>query len=144
MVLKELAKKVKLKENIDIDTVAISKDRYFPKAYVVDLPLETVPDHVWQDIFERLWRSGRNVWDRKLFVVGDKLRLVTTVENVEDKLDWVRGVVERTNRDVDEYNKEEEARETQLEEEMQKHTVEEDKASIDMIRGTLRKRYGAY
>jgi hypothetical protein len=42
--------------------------------------------------------------DRKLFVVGEKLRLVTTINDIEDKLDWVRQVIERTNRDIDEYN----------------------------------------
>ena len=76
-----------LSESIDADTVAISKDHYFANAFVVDLPLGTVPDHVWQDIFEREWKSGRHLWDRKLFVVGEKLRLVTTVNDIEDKLD---------------------------------------------------------
>lgn len=54
----------------------------------------------------REWKSGRHLWDRKLFVVGEKLRLVTTVNDIEDKLDWVRQVIERTNRDIDEYNQE--------------------------------------
>lgn len=50
--LREVAKEVGLSESIDADTVAISKDHYFANAFVVDLPLETVPDHVWQDVFE--------------------------------------------------------------------------------------------
>jgi hypothetical protein len=45
--LREVAKKVWLSESIDADTVAISKDQYFANAFVVDLPLEAVPDHVW-------------------------------------------------------------------------------------------------
>jgi hypothetical protein len=50
--LREVARKVRLSESIDADTVAISKDHYFANAFVVDLPLEAVPDHVRQDVFE--------------------------------------------------------------------------------------------
>ena len=56
--LREVARKVRLSESIDADTVAISKDHYFANAFVVDLPLEAVPDHVRQDVFEREWKSG--------------------------------------------------------------------------------------
>jgi hypothetical protein len=73
--LREVAKKVGLSEFIDADTVAISKDHYFANAFVVDLPLGTVPDHVWQDVFEREWKSGRHLWDRRLFVVVRSLGL---------------------------------------------------------------------
>jgi len=142
--LKEVAKKVKLSESIDADSVAISKDHYFANAFVVDLPLEAVPDHVWQDIFEREWKSGRHLWDRKLFVVGEKLRLVTTVNDIEDKLDWVKQVIERTNRDIDEYNQETTAREAQTKDDMKSQVLKEEQTSVDMIRGSLRKRFGVY
>ena len=59
--MREVARKVRLSESIDADTVAISKDQYFANAFVVDLPLEAVPDHVWQDVFEREWKSGRHL-----------------------------------------------------------------------------------
>ena len=142
--LREVAKKVRLSEPIDADTVAISKDHYFANAFVVDLPLGTVPDHVWQDIFEREWKSGRHLWDRKLFVVGEKLRLVTTVNDIEDKLDWVKQVIERTNRDIDEYNQEVVAREAQIKDDMKSQVMREEQTSVDMIRDNLRKRLGAY
>jgi len=142
--LREMAKKVRLSESIDADTVAISKDHYFANAFVVDLPLETVPDHVWQDIFEREWKSGRHLWDRRLFVVGEKLRLVTTVNDIEDKLDWVRQVIERTNRDIDEYNQEVAAREAQMKDDTRSQVLKEERTSVYMIRDNLRKRLGAY
>lgn len=142
--MKEVARKVRLSESIDADTVAISKDHYFANAFVVDLPLETVPDHVWQDIFEREWKSGRHLWDRKLFVVGDKLRLVTTVNDIEDKLDWVKQVIERTNRDIDEYNQEATAREAQTKGDSKSQILNEEQTSVGLIRGSLRKRFGAY
>jgi hypothetical protein len=124
--LREMAKKVRLSGSFDADAVAISKDHYFANAFVVDLPLETVSDHVWQDIFEREWKSGRHLWDRKLFVVGEKLRLVTTVNDIEDKLDWVRQFIERTNRDIDEYSQESAAREAQIKDDVRIQVLKEE------------------
>jgi hypothetical protein len=139
--VKEFARKTKLLESIDVANIAIGRDRYFPKAYVVDLPLESTPDHVWLDIFERRWKSSRHLWDRKLFVVGDKLRLVTSAENIEDKIDWVKQVIENTNRDVDEYNREAEDQEAQIKEDMRTKAMEEEKTSVDQIRYDLRKSF---
>jgi len=140
--MRDYLRKVKLSEPINVDDVAISKDRYFADAYIIDLPLDSVPSHVWQDIFEREWKSSRHLWDRKLFVVGDNLRLVTTKDDIEDKLDWVKQVIERTNTSLDEYNREEEAHERQIKEEMRYRASEEEKTSIDVIRDNLRKRFG--
>jgi hypothetical protein len=141
--MRDYLRKVKLSESINADAIAISKDRYFADAYVIDLPLDSVPNHVWQDIFEREWKSSRHLWDRKLFVVGDNLRLVTTKDDIEDKLDWVRQVIERTNASLDEYNREEEARGQQIEKKKRNRASQEEKISIDMIRDNLRRRFGA-
>jgi hypothetical protein len=138
--MKDYMGKVKLSGLINADSIAISKDRYFADAYVIDLPLDSVPNHVWQDIFEREWKSSRHLWDRKLFVVGDNLRLVTAKDDVEDKLDWVKQVIERTNTLIDEYNRDEEAR-TQIEEGMRSRSLEDERMSIDTIRDSLRKRF---
>ncbi len=140
--MEEMAKKVKLLEPIDVDIINISRDHYFPNAYIIDLPLESSPDHIWQDIFEREWKSSRHLWDRKLFVIGDKLRLVTTEYDIEDKLDWVKQVVERTNTCIDEYNREAETRKIQKEQE-KKQTPEEEKVSVAMVRDMVRRRLGA-
>lgn len=137
------AVKIMLSRAIDADTVAISKDHYFANAFSVDLQLETAPDHVWQDIFEREWKLSMHLWDRKLFVIGDRLRLVTTVDNIEDKLDWVRQVIERTNRCIDEYNQEAVAREAQMKDDLKSQLLKEEQASVDIIRDNLRKKLGA-
>jgi hypothetical protein len=141
--VKEEARKVKLKENIDVSALDIKKDSYFRGAYVIDLPLDSVPDHAWQDILDREWRASLRLWDRKLFVVADKLRLVTSIDDIEGKIDWVKQVIERTNQGIDEYNKEIKARETQTEENLHRRTAEE-KVSVDAIRDSLRKRFGAF
>jgi len=141
--VQDLVKKVKLAPSIDVDKIAISRDRYFQNAYIVDLPLESSPNHVWQDILERQWKSSRHLWDRKLFVVCDKLRLVTTMDDIEDKIDWVKQVVEEVNKDVDEYNQEIAARAVQVEEETRAKNYQEEKMNVDTIRDTLRKRLPA-
>jgi hypothetical protein len=140
--VKEVARKVRLLASPNVDSISINRDRYFHNAYTIDLPLDSMPDHIWQDIFEKEWKSSRHLWERKLFIVGDKLRLVTTVDDLEDKLDWISQIIERTNKDVEEYNQETEARETQVEDDARRRTAEEGRVSVDTIRDTIRKRLG--
>jgi hypothetical protein len=45
--MKDYLRKVNLSESINVDAIAISKDHYFADAYVIDLPLDSVPSHVW-------------------------------------------------------------------------------------------------
>jgi len=139
--MKEIVKKVKTLKPFDVDKVTIKKDHYFRNAYIIDLPLDSMPDHVWQDIFEQKWKSSRHLWDRKLFVIGDKLRLVTTADEFGDKLDWVERVIKETNKGIDEHNlvvrKEEEIR---TKEELEKQKIWEEKSKMEMMRDTLRKR----
>jgi hypothetical protein len=140
--VKEVARKVRLLASPNVDSISINRDRYFHNAYTIDLPLDSMPDHIWQDIFEKEWKSSRHLWERKLFIVGDKLRLATTVNDLEDKLDWISQIIERTNKDVEEYNQETEARETQVEDDARRRTAEEGRVSVDTIRDTIRKRLG--
>jgi hypothetical protein len=99
-----------------------------------------MPDHVWQDIFERICKSSRHLWDRKLFVIGDKLRLVTTADEFGDKLDWIKQIIKETNKGIDEYNltvqKEKEIRKEGLE----KRKLWDETARIEMMKEALRKR----
>jgi len=140
--MKEIAKKIKLLKPLDIDKITIKRDRYFPNAYIIDLPLDSMPDHVWQYIFERTWKSSRHLWDRKLFVISDKLRLVTTEDEFGDKLDWVEQVIKETNKGIDKHNlaveKEEEIR---IKEEIKKQKLWDEKAKVEMMKRDLRKRF---
>jgi len=140
--MKEIAKKVKLSKPFDVDKITIKIDRYFPNAYIIDLPLDSMPNHIWQYIFEQKWKSSRHLWDRKLFVMGDKLRLVTTANEFGDKLDWIDQVIKETNRAIDEYKRavlvEAERR---IKEELDKQTLWEEKARVEMIKAVLKQRY---
>jgi len=133
--MKEIAKKVKLSKPFDVDKTTIKKDRYFPSAYIIDLPLDSIPDHIWQDIFERTWKSSRHLWDRKLFVIGDKLRLVTTADEFGDKLDWIEQIIKETNKGIDEYDR------MVKKEEMQRQTLWEEKARVERMRAALRRTF---
>jgi hypothetical protein len=139
--LREKAKKVGLKRDIDAATVPVKRDDYFPNAYIIDLQLDSMPDHAWQDILDREWKSSLRLWDRKLFVIGDKLRLVTPIDDMKAKLDWVKQMVEETNRGIDVYNEEIKAREAQLKEETSRH-ADDERISIATIRDNLRKTLG--
>jgi hypothetical protein len=140
--MKETVKQVKLLEPVDVDSITIKRDHYFRQAYTIDLPLDSTPDHAWQEIFEREWKSSRQLWDRKLFTMGDKLRLVTTANEIEEKLDWVKHVLAQTNKGVEEYNRETEAREAQMDEQVKKQILEKE-AKVEEIRNVLRRVYGA-
>ena len=140
--MKEIVKKVKLLTPFDVENITINRDRYFPNAYIIDLPLDSIPDHIWQDIFERTWKSSRHLWDRKLFVIGDRLRLVTTTNEFGDKLDWIEQVINETNKNIDEYNRLNQLeKETGIKEEKQRQELWKEKAKIDTIRETLRRRF---
>ena len=135
--MKEKINEVKLLKPFDVDKITIKRDSYFPSAYIIDLPLDSMPDHVWQDIFERTWKSSRHLWDRKIFVIGNKLRLVTIVDEFGDKLEWIEEIIKETNKTIDEHN-----RAVQIEEEkMDKQTLWEEKARVATLRDALRKRF---
>ncbi len=141
--MKETAKKVNLLKPVDADKIVIKRDHYFSDAYIIDFPLDSTPDHVWQDIFEREWKSSRHLWDRKLFVIGDRLRLITMMDEMESKLDWVKQIIDQTNKEIEDYNREAEARTAVIEEQAKKQTLE-DEAKIEKLRGIIRNRFGAF
>jgi hypothetical protein len=141
--VKEIAKKVNLLKPVNVGKIAIKRDHYFSGAYIIDLPLDSTPDHVWQDIFEYEWKSSRHLWDRKLFVMGDKLRLVTAPNEIGSKLDWVKQILDQTNKGIDDYNREAEARMAQMEEQAEKQRLE-DEARIEKLRDMIRSSFGAF
>jgi hypothetical protein len=124
-----------------VDKINITQDAYFVNAFLVDLPLDATPDHVWQYVFEEKWKASRHLWDRKIFVIGSKLRLVTPSDEFENKLTWVERIIEETNRTIDQYlvglQQDEERR---IKEEVQRQTAWEEKARIEMIKDILRRK----
>lgn len=137
--MKELGKKVKLMEPIDVDKIRINRDHYFKGAYLIDFPLDQAPDHAWQDVFDREWRASRRLWDRKLFIINDKLRLITTPDELEEKIDWIKQIIRLTNEEIDEYN-----RTAPTEKQLKKNiTLAEEEKTIETVRDVLRTKLGA-
>jgi uncharacterized protein YlxW (UPF0749 family) len=69
------------------------------------LPLDGYPSYAWQTLFDlELWGS-LDFWDRKVLVVEDQLKLVTTLNNLQEKLNWLDHIVVATNKRVDEHNR---------------------------------------
>ncbi len=136
-----VSRKVNLLKPFDVDSINIRKDEYFADAFIVDLPLDYVPDHVWQDIFDAKWKSSRHLWDRKLYVLGNKLRLITSPDDFGAKLNWIETMILETNKAVDEqllaFQQEEERR---TKTEVRKQTLWEERAKIEMIKDAIRKK----
>ncbi len=139
--MEAVSRKVSLLKPFDVGSINIWKDEYFADAFVVDLPLDYVPDHMWQDIFDAKWKSSRHLWDRKLYVLGNKLRLITSPEDFEAKLNWIEALIFETNKAVDEqifaFQQEEERR---TKTEIRKQIPWEERAKIEIIKEALRKR----
>ncbi len=100
----ERAGKIDIEYPVDAKNIAISKDPFYPDAYVISLPLDSAPSYVWQTLFEQELRISTDFWDRKVMVVGNEVKLITTRDRVEEKLSWLEGLIEAANRRVDEYN----------------------------------------
>jgi len=98
------SKKVNLIESIEVDKIPIRKDNFSRNAYVIELPLDSQPDYVWQIIFEREWKLSLDLWERKVVIVGDKLLLITTPTEIEEKIEWLRNVIKTTNVNVEKFN----------------------------------------
>ncbi|MCW3980338.1 MAG: hypothetical protein NWF11_02575 [Candidatus Bathyarchaeota archaeon] len=135
--------KVNLLEPFDIDRIIIERDYYFPSAYSIDLALDAVPDHVWLEMFEKEWKLSRRLWDRKLYVLGDVLRLVTSSTDVTEKVEWVQQIIKQTNKSIEVYNSNLEVREALRAKHARMETLEEERENVEMMKDTLRKHFTA-
>jgi hypothetical protein len=120
--LGRLIKKVDLKKPIDADKITIRLDSFLTNAYVIEFPLDSQPSYEWQALFEQEWKSSLLLWERKIVVVGDQLHLVTPPNEIGEKIDWLRKMIEATNARVEELNKAQKIIEKQVKaEELRKH-----------------------
>ena len=106
MEMTKLSKKVNVKDPIDLDKLHIKKDDSFEMAYAVEIPLDSTPDDIWEQCFEREWKASFYNLKRQVTVEGDKLRAVTAPDEIKGRIEWIRKLVEATNRCVEKSNKE--------------------------------------
>jgi hypothetical protein len=98
-----LSKPIKFLKPFDASKISINKHPNFSDVYIVELPLDSVPNETWRDTFEQKWRSSRDLWDRKICLVNDKIKLLSAADYFDEKLDWIEMVVNDTNKAVKEH-----------------------------------------
>jgi len=109
--------KVNLKP-IDPDKLKIEKSALLLGAYVFDLELDSTPDHHWILAFEAERQASRYMHERTpVAVVGNKLKVTTLPDEIKDKVEWIKGLVDSTNKSIEKYN----------EQIKQRHEAEQDK-----------------
>jgi hypothetical protein len=96
---------IKFLKPFDANKININEHPNFSGVYVIELPLDSAPDENWREAFEQKWRSSRDLWDRKICLIENKIRLLSTADYFEEKLDWIERVVDDTNNMVKEYNR---------------------------------------
>jgi hypothetical protein len=92
-----MAKTVQMVTPFDPASISVSQNPIFPDAYMVDLPLNSVPDDKWRETFEMKWKLSKDLWDRKLYLLQNKVRLFTTAEGFVEKLEWLERTIKETN-----------------------------------------------
>jgi hypothetical protein len=129
-----LSRKVNLKP-VDPDKLKIEKSAVLSGAYVFDLELDSAPDHHWILAFEAELQASRHTNARTpVAVVGDKLEVLTLPDEIKRKVEWIKGLVDSTNKNIEEYN----------EQIKQRHEAEQDKQqkeqeTIKRMREALKK-----
>lgn len=135
-----MAKSVHIMTPFDISRICISQNPAFPSAYIVDLPLDSVPDEKWKDAFELKWKSSRDLWDRKLSLISDKVRLVTSADQFVEKLEWVERTIDDTNQAIKEQVYLIEKEKEMIRDATTKQVLQADVSGAEMIVDTLKRR----
>ncbi len=129
-----LSKKVNIKKPIDPEKLPMEKDDSFEMAYAVYIPLDSTPDYIWEQCFERERKVSFYSMKGKVTVENDKLRAVTIPNEIKGIIEWIKKLVERTNRSVEEYNKELRQKE-EIEEARRKREEEDIKKMREALKG---------
>jgi hypothetical protein len=135
-----MAKNVRIETPFETNKVRVSQNPTFPDAYIVELPLDSVPDEKWRDAFELKWKSSRDLWDRKLSLVRDKVRLVTTVDGFVEKLDWVEETIDETNSAIKEQHFLIEREKEIIRDAATRHALQNEMLTTEIIVETLKRR----
>jgi hypothetical protein len=97
------SKKVSLR-SVDPDKLKIEKSVWLREGYDFELELDSIPDPVWVQIFERERQASPNPLKGPVSVAVDKLEVTTSPDEIKGKIEWVKGLVDSTNKGVEKYN----------------------------------------
>jgi hypothetical protein len=136
-----LVKTIKFLKPFDANKIVINQHPHFSDVYLVELPLDSTPEDDWKDTFEQKWKSSRDLWDRKLYLVDDKIRLLSTVDYFDEKLDWMQKMIEDTNRSVEEYNKAVEKESEMIKDETTKQLLQTERNQANVIMDAVLRKF---
>jgi hypothetical protein len=136
-----MAKSIQIVTPFDASKISVGQNPRFPGAYIVDLPLDSVPNQEWRDAFDVKWKSSRDLWDRKLLLVNDKVRLVTTADEFLEKLDWVEKTIRETNIAIEDQYRIIGKEKEMIREATAQQALQTDIQASEIILETLRKRF---
>ena len=136
-----MAKSIQIMTPFDASKISISQNTRFPSSYIVDLPLNSVPDQEWREAFDMKWKSSRDLWDRKLLLIDDKVRLVTTADEFLEKLDWVEKTIRETNIAIEDQYRIIGKEKEMIREATARQALQTDIQGSEIILQTLRKRF---
>ena len=97
-------RKVNLKP-VDPDKLKIEKSPLLAGAYIFDLEFDSAPDHYWILAFEAELQASRYMSARTpVAVVGNKLEVVTLPDEIKGKVEWIKDLVDSTNKRIEKHN----------------------------------------
>jgi len=135
----KLIKPIKFLKPFDASKISIAEHPNFSEAYIIELPLDSIPDESWKETFEQKWRISKDLWDRKICLINDKIRLFTTADYFEEKLDWIERVIEDTNKTAKEYNELIEKEKEIIRDETAKQHILAETKKANMLNALMRK-----
>jgi len=92
-------------EIVSVEAEALEKDESFPEAYAFYIKLSGEPDTVWRSYLAK-WNNTLNIMQRKIDVVGDRLRLVFVHgDKIQNHVEYAARLIKWANEMVIEYNK---------------------------------------
>lgn len=128
-----MVKSVKVLMPFDASRIYVGQDRNFPNSYIVELPLDSVPDQDWRDAFQLKWKSSRDFWDRKLFLVEDRVRLVATEDEFVEKLGWLEKIIDETNESIKEQYRVIESEKEMIQDALTKQVLQKETLSTETL-----------
>jgi hypothetical protein len=136
-----LIKTIKILKPFDASKISINKLAHFSDVYVVELPLDSTPDENWRSAFEQKWRSSRDLWDRKIYLIRDRIKLLSSVDCFDEKLDWMENIIDDTNKTVEEYDRMLEKENKLIKGETAKQLLQIESNKATVIRDALLRRF---
>jgi hypothetical protein len=136
-----LIKTIKILKPFDANNISINKLPHFSDVYVVELPLDSTPDENWRSAFEQKWRSSRDLWDRKIYLIKDKIKLLSTVDCFDEKLDWMENIIDDTNKTVKEYDRMLQKESELIKGETAKQLLQIESSKANVIRDAISRRF---